>query len=268
MTKFAEVDFYSPENTFRVSYSGGKDSSAMLLMLLEKGYPVNSIDFMDSDYEYPEVYEYIDKIDVFVNKNYGKTVNHLHLKPEWEFQKWFYGKFETGQFAGVMRGFPRVRGRCYLSRQKGRTLDRYDRTSFRYIGIGWNEKHRETDNPRLLYPLIEWEVTEDQCVEYLKEKDLLPTHKKYYTRSGCWWCPKQSMTSARSIFVRHPDLWEQIKVWEKESPVGWNMPGKTTPEWEARFKNEIVSGKIDIRPLLDDKTEEEISATLNRIKNA
>lgn len=266
--KFIDVDFNNPESTFRVSYSGGKDSSAMLLILLEKGYPVDSVDFMDSGYEYPEVYEYINKIDSFIGEKYGKTVNHLHLKPEWEFKKWFYSNFTTGAYAGVMRGFPRVRGRCYLSRQKGRTLDRYDRTSFRYVGIGWNEKQRETTNPRLLYPLIEWEVTEDECVEYLKEKDLLPGHKKYYSRNGCFWCPKQSMPSARSLFIRHPDLWEQIKVWEEESPVGWNLPGKTTAEWEARFKSEIASGKIDIRALLDDKTEEEVKMAFDRLMSA
>ena len=246
MAKFADTDFTNPDATFRVSYSGGKDSSAMLLMLLEKGYPVTSVDFMDSGYEYPEVYEYLDQMEAFINKNYGKTINRMQLKEEWQFPKWFYGKYTSGKHEGEMRGFPRVLGRCYLSRQKGRTLDRYDRTSFRYLGIGWNERHRESPNPRLLYPLIEWEITEDQCVEYLKEKNLLPKHKKYYRRNGCWWCPKQSINSARSLYIRHPDMWAQLKIWESESPVGWNIPGKTTKDWEERFEREIAEGKIDL----------------------
>lgn len=265
MGKFNDVDWTDESLSFRVSYSGGKDSSAMLLMLLEKGYPVTSVDFMDVGYEYPEVYEYVDKIESFVKENYGKTINRLKLKDEWQFEPWFYGKYKTGLNEGHMRGFPRVLGRCYLSRQKGRTLDRYDRSSYRYIGIGWNEKHRESTEPLLLYPLIEWQVTEDECIDYLAEKNLLPGHKRYYRRSGCWWCPKQSVKSSISLYIRHPELWEKLKQYEVESPHGWNLPGRETNDVEERVKKEILSGKIDLLYYLDDKTEKEVEETLKRI---
>ncbi len=265
MAKFKDVDWNNKDASFRVSYSGGKDSSAMLLMLLEKGFPVTTIDFMDVGYEYPEVYEYIDKVNSFVEENYGKTINKIPLKEEWQFEKWFYGKYKSGLHEGSMRGFPRVLGRCYLSRQKARTLDRYDRESYRYIGIGWNERQRETTSPRLLYPLIEWQVTEDECVEYLRDKNLLPGHKRYYRRSGCWWCPKQSVKSSMSLYIRHPELWNELKKMEKESPVGWNLPGRETKDIEQRVRNEILSGKIDLSYYLDDKTEEEIEETHKRI---
>lgn len=251
MAKFKDVNFKDPDATFRVSYSGGKDSTAMLLMLLEKGYPVTSIDFMDSEWEYPEVYEFLDKVDEYILEKYGKKINRLKmLKEEWKFERWFYGKYLSGRNEGEVRGFPRVLGRCYLSRQKGRTLDRYDRQSYRYIGIGWNEKHRESDNPRLLYPLIEWQVTEEDCINYLKENNLYPDHNKYYTRNGCWWCPKQSTKSARSLYLRHPELWEQLKEMEKISPHGWNLPGRTTDELEEKFEREIEGGKIDVNDYL------------------
>ncbi len=265
MGKFADVDFTNPENTFRVSYSGGKDSSAMLLMLLEKGYPITSIDFMDVGYEYPEVYEYIDKVDSFIKTNYGMTINKMPLKENWQFKSWFYGKWTSGRHEGEMRGFPRVLGRCYLSRQKARTLDRYDRTSYRYIGIGYNERHREGDRKLLLYPLIEWQITEDECVDYLKSVDMLPGHKKYFKRTGCTWCPKQSVGSAISLCIRHPEIWEQLKVWEKESPIGWNLPGKQTKDIEERVKTGIESGKIDLMYYMDDKTEEQINNTRERL---
>ena len=257
MGKFADVNFEDKDANFRVSYSGGKDSSAMLLMLLEKGYPVTSVDFMDVGWEYPEIYEYLDKVDNFIFQNYGMRINKMPLKKEWQFDRWFYGNWSSGKNEGKMRGFPRVLGRCYLSRQKARTLDRYDRTSYRYIGIGWNERHRESDKPLLLYPLIEWQVTEDDCVEYLKSRGMFPDHRKYYKRTGCWWCMKQSIPSARSLYIRHPELWDQLKIWEKESPVGWNLPGKTTAELEERFKKEILSGETDLDYYLDDKTEEQ-----------
>lgn len=268
MAKFSDVDFTNPDNTFRVSFSGGKDSAAMVIMLLEKGYPVTSIDFMDSKNEYPELYEYIDRVDKYLSEKYNMHINIIPIKEEWEFEKWFYSGYTSGKHKGEMRGFPKVLSRmCYLTRQKGRMLDRYDTTSYRYIGIGSNESRRVSDNPRLLYPLVEWNVTEDQCVEYLKEIDLMPTHKKYYTRSGCWWCPKQSVQSSFSLYIRHPDLWQRLKTLESESPHGWNLPGRTTDDLELKLKKYVTSGKVDLKKFLDDKTEDEYESTYQRIMN-
>ena len=38
-----------------VSLSGGKDSTAMLLMLLERGEPVADVVFFDTGWEFPEM---------------------------------------------------------------------------------------------------------------------------------------------------------------------------------------------------------------------
>ena len=249
----------------RASFSGGKDSAAMVIILLQKGYPLDSVDFIDSEWEYPETYEYIDKFEKYIFENWGMRVNKLTLKEDWKFERWFYGKYRYGKNKGIVRGFPRVLGHCYLSRQKGRTLDRYDKKAQRYLGIGWNEKHRVGKNPMLLYPLVEWKITEDGCVQFLRDIGLYPKHKNYYTRQGCFWCPKQSKKSAYSLYIRHPDLWEQLKKMEKESPRGWNLPGRETKDVEKNVANDLISGKINLENFLDDKTEKEIEQTRKRI---
>ena len=49
---------------FRVcSFSGGKDSTAMLLRLLEEGVPVDVILFCDTGLEFPALYDHIRKVD-------------------------------------------------------------------------------------------------------------------------------------------------------------------------------------------------------------
>ena len=48
-----------------VSLSGGKDSTAMLLMLLERGEPVADVVFFDTGWEFPEMYEYLEKLEAF-----------------------------------------------------------------------------------------------------------------------------------------------------------------------------------------------------------
>lgn len=43
-----------------VSLSGGKDSTAMLLMMLERGEDIHSVVFFDTGWEFPEMHEHID----------------------------------------------------------------------------------------------------------------------------------------------------------------------------------------------------------------
>ena len=48
-----------------VSLSGGKDSTAMLLMLLERGESVADVMFFDTGWEFPEMYEHLEKLETF-----------------------------------------------------------------------------------------------------------------------------------------------------------------------------------------------------------
>ncbi|HBG8604073.1 TPA: phosphoadenosine phosphosulfate reductase family protein, partial [Clostridioides difficile] len=42
------------------SFSGGKDSAAMLLLILEKKLPLDEIVFIDTGLEFEEIYDIID----------------------------------------------------------------------------------------------------------------------------------------------------------------------------------------------------------------
>lgn len=44
-----------------VSFSGGKDSTAMLIRMLELGMQVDEIVFADTGFEFPELFTYIKK---------------------------------------------------------------------------------------------------------------------------------------------------------------------------------------------------------------
>ena len=43
-------------------FSGGKDSTAMLLLILENNLPLDEIIFNDTTVEFPDMYDHIDKV--------------------------------------------------------------------------------------------------------------------------------------------------------------------------------------------------------------
>ncbi len=62
-----------------VSFSGGKDSTALILGMLERGEYIHSAVFFDTGWEFPEMLEHIDKFEAYTG------VNIVRLKPEMPF---------------------------------------------------------------------------------------------------------------------------------------------------------------------------------------
>ena len=70
--------------------SGGRDSSAMVVRWLESGQRLEYVLFCDTGFEFAEMYEYIDKLDNFLYKNYGMNITRLDSCGEierWAFEQ-------------------------------------------------------------------------------------------------------------------------------------------------------------------------------------
>lgn len=67
-----------------VSLSGGKDSTAMLLRMLEEGMPVDTIIFCDTGLEFDGLYRHIDKLEQYINRPI------IRLKAPYPFEYYFY----------------------------------------------------------------------------------------------------------------------------------------------------------------------------------
>lgn len=98
-----------------VQFSGGKDSTAMLLLLLERGVTVDEIIFCDTGMEFPELYRHIEKVKEYIDRPI--TV----LKPEHNCQS------KGFDFGGLYERFRRLGCWCCpLQRLDSlRTLRRY-----------------------------------------------------------------------------------------------------------------------------------------------
>lgn len=227
-----------------VSFSGGKDSTAMLIRMLELGMQVDRIVFADTKYEFEAMYEYIEKINKYIKKYGDYEVEVLRTTKELEDD--MLGAITRGKRKGEVRGFPLTAFGCYWSRDaKVKELNKVCKGNHRYIGIAVDEKKRmakDYKEKHYHYPLIEWGWTEQDCLEYLKEKDLHNPLYDEFGRLGCFWCPKQSIDSLRILFNNYPEHWEQMLEWDRQIKAKHKdrvfKPNKELADIDKMFRGE------------------------------
>lgn len=211
---------------YMVSFSGGKDSTAMLFMLLERGYPITDVVFADTKYEFPEMYIHIENVRKILERDYS-NIRFTILRTEKKLEDLIYGKYTRGYNKGEIRGLPKVVAHCGWSRDsKYIPLNKFMDGHIRYIAIAADEPKRYKPNnikKGYRYPLYEWGITEDQCLQYLKAHKLLSPIHLMFKRTGCWWCPKQSKESLVFLCSHYPERWKQLKQWEADSPKGFKI---------------------------------------------
>lgn len=76
------------------SFSGGKDSAAMLLLILEKKLPLDEIVFIDTGLEFEEIYDIIDGFEKRINFKITR------IKAEKTFEEYFYTVNKQGKHKG------------------------------------------------------------------------------------------------------------------------------------------------------------------------
>lgn len=145
-----------------VSFSGGKDSTAMLLRMLEENMPIDKILFCDTGKDFPDMLEHIRKVQNYIVHNYGKEI--ITLVPSKSFD---YYMFEHEKTRGKNKGkkgygWATMFCRWCTSNLKTRTMDNYlkqyaNEGYKEYVGIAYDEPKRIKDK---CYPLVEWKMTE------------------------------------------------------------------------------------------------------------
>jgi 3'-phosphoadenosine 5'-phosphosulfate sulfotransferase (PAPS reductase)/FAD synthetase len=213
------------DEKYVVSFSGGKDSTAMLLRLIEEKKPIDAIIYFDcGSFEWPQMSEHIK----LVEKNTGKQIIKIHshkdflelaskLQPN--------NKEINGWPTPMMRWCTMIK--INMIRQ---TLRPY-RPYIQYIGFSSDENDRvlkasasgsSSQKVKFFknrFPLVEWNMKESDCLKYCKDHgyhwDGLYDN---FSRVSCWCCPLQNNTDLFKLCKKYPEMWKKLKQWDALMP--------------------------------------------------
>lgn len=237
-----------------VSFSGGKDSTAMLLKMLELNIPIDEIRYFDcGSWEFPQMKKHIDKVENYINR----PINRMKYKYSFDFL--FSEKVTKRGFKGY--GFPTMVYR-WCTGIKMNTLKKglNKKETILYLGFTIDELQRAKPiNARGLdsiFPLIEWGWDEQDCLDYCYSRGFdWDGLYEYFDRVSCWCCPFQKLQGLRNLRKYFPNLWRKLLDMQKETiskhegkisdmAISFRMDGTTVFDLEERFKKEDMQGKL------------------------
>lgn len=196
-----------------VALSGGKDSTAMLLKMIEKGMTIDEIIFVDTTKEFPATYEHLEHLEN--NIQYDIT----RLSFDWEY--WFKDHIKTkGKNKGEKGyGWPDMKRRWCTAKKRDLIKSYLDEKYTIYEGIAYDEQNRTKNNTgkiKHIYPLVYWQITERNALQYCWNKgyDWGGLYNKMF-RVSCYLCPLQNLKELRVIYEDFPNLWQEMRDLDK-----------------------------------------------------
>lgn len=216
-----------------VSLSGGKDSTAIPLAMLEHRERPDLLVSVDVEWEFPEARDAIKKVATITG------VPLVTLRPA-PFTWWMLERLVVKKDSSVMfgSGWPSRQHGRWCTREKFVVFDKFMSTftnPVRLVGFAADEQHRTESTEQkkrrakgqlFRYPLIEYGLVEEDalhlCYRYgidwggLYETFRAPGGRT--PRLSCWCCPHQPLSSLRVVRAQFPQYWARMLEMDAASP--------------------------------------------------
>lgn len=207
-----------------VSFSGGKDSTAMLLRMIELNYHIDEVVFCDTTMEFPGMIRHVEKVKKVVE---AAGIKFATVKSEHNFEYYLSEvdvpnrRKDSNHYGVPGYGWPSHKIRWCTRHLK---LDlirkhfaelRQEYNVIQYIGIAADEDYRMerkgNQDPNHRHPLRDWGWTEAEAMSYCKEKGYdWEGLYEIFNRVSCWCCPLKAYSELRKLRRLFPDLWQKL----------------------------------------------------------
>lgn len=222
--------------------SGGQDSTCATFKIIEMGWPLDAVIFTDTEHEFNEMYEYLDKVEERLKESGVPLVRTKHKRGE-KFTDWVFGRVKSGKRKGMIRGLPMVTQPCYWKREsKVYPFDNYLKENnitdyVQYIGYTYSEKERaNVKDKHQRFPLIELKMCEADVAAYLESIDLVNPLYQWFERTGCAMCPYQKERGFFIIWKKYPEWWAWMKdIEHKLFAIEDSGQSVVNPQWAIRY---------------------------------
>lgn len=240
------------QSEYVASVSFGKDSLAMLLLLLETGAPLDEVVFYDTGVEFEAIYRNMEKARDILDE---RGIKFTRLTPENPFLFDMLERPVQSKQKGSHLGYGWCGGVCrWGTTWKTSALDR--RTAgakCHYIGIAADEPERvdRLKSPKVA-PLSKAGMTEAQCLAFCRErgwdwKEYSPATEsgtvdlyEILDRVSCWCCANKNRDELRNIYFYLPQYWRKLE--DLQSQIDRPM---------KRFQNRQHGAYGDIRRMAE-----------------
>ena len=245
-----------------VSWSGGKDSTATIILAHEYGLPIDLIimgvvwfDKKRGIYgENPKHIDWVLNVAKPLFESWGYTV--VLVSGERDYMYYFNhiitnskNPERNGKKAGFLLG-----KKCYMNREKVNPIKEYlkklDRPYEMYEGIAYDEEERleRMHQKRGSISLLEiYGIEEDDTYPLCRQYNLLsPLYDGKRKRQGCWFCPNQGYKEMADTKNHNPKLWRELEALSKEKNLvsyGFKY-GETFEEVQKKIERVINSARI------------------------
>ncbi len=221
---------YLRNYTCIASHSGGRDSTCMVLKLLELEYPLDAVICVDLGAEFECIYDVITRIKEFCEL---RGIPYYIIKPERDFNYYMCEKEVHKRDGTVQYGYKwcgrQVRWGTTL---KLKTINDFYRKTYgkkkivEYVGIAANEAGRidKCGSHIKVYPLIEWQLNETDCLQYCYSKGITWRQEEGFLyeilkRVSCKWCRNKNLSELYQIYCKMPKYWQELKALESEFKI-------------------------------------------------
>lgn len=224
-----------------LSFSGGKDSTFLLLELIRRKYPLDEVVFFDTGWEFPVMYEHIEKCKKICEEN---GIEFVTLHPEKPFD---YYMFEHIPKSGK-QGYSWCGGVCrWGTGMKIKAVEKYfieNKGCIQYIGLAADEPERLEKEHREYkrFPLAEWGTTEAECLQGCYEAGFdWGGMYEHLDRLSCKFCKNKNLKELRNIRKYYPDVWEELKDYQRRTDRPYKSSAYHITDDEGHILETVVN---------------------------
>ena len=229
-----------------VSWSGGKDSTATIILAKEKGIPINHILFSEVMFdaniscELPEHMKFVKEVAIPLFEGWGYRTKILRYKKS--YMDYFNQIRKRGKHIGKKVGFP-MADKCNVRNCKVEPIRNFlkeHKNAVQFVGICADEParlNRLSGGKKSL--LAEYGYTGEMAKKKCQEYGLLSPYYRHSRRGGCWCCPNAGKEQMEYIRNEHGMLWNRLIALEQEDNLIGNIfntrIGRSIVQMEEEF---------------------------------